>query len=157
MEHQTYKEMIQLALLDELNDNELNKLHQHLIECSDCQAEYDKLKKYYNAVDQNKTEEIDELFLQDARRQFRLKLDYDLSKQTIVEKVFNSFRRNLWAYKRPAFAGAFSLAAGLFLGYLFFNPGGSVQIRSLTENLGLTNGSAEIANVQFMNSDSSSG
>jgi hypothetical protein len=157
MEHQSYKEMIQLALLDELNDNDLNKLHQHLIECSECQAEYDKLKKYYEIVDQNKTAEIDELFLQDARRQFRLKLDYDLSKQTVIEKVFNSFRRNLWAYKRPAFAGAFSLAAGLFLGYLLFNSGGSVKISSITENLGLTGGSAEIANVQFVNSDSSSG
>lgn len=157
MEHQTYKEMIQLALLDELNDNELNMLHQHLIECSECQAEYDKLKKYYDVIDQNKSSEIDEPFLQDARRQFRLKLDYDISKQTIIEKAFNALRRNLWAYKRPAFAGAFSLAAGLFFGYLLFAPEGSVKISNFTENLGLTKGSAEIANVQFVNSDSSNG
>ena len=149
--------MIQLALLDELNDNELEKLHQHLIECSECQAEYDKLKKYYDVVDQSKTGEIDELFLQDARRQFRLKLDYDLSKQTILEKVFNSFRKNLWTYKRPAFAGAFSLAAGLFLGYLLFTPDGSAKISSLTENLGLAGGNAEIANVQFVDGVSNNG
>ena len=152
MEHQTYKEMLQLALLDELNDNELHKLHQHLIECSECQAEYDKLKKYYDAVDQNKIGEIDEQFLQEARRQFRLKLDFDLSKQTIIEKVFNVLRRNLWAYKKPVFAGAFSLAVGLFLGYLLFTSDGSVKISSLTENLGLTGGNTEVANVQFVNS-----
>jgi len=152
MEHQTYKEMLQLALLDELNDNELYKLHQHLIECSQCQAEYDKLKKYYDAVDQNKIGEIDEQFLQEARRQFRLKLDFDLSKQTIIEKVFNVLRRNLWAYKKPVFAGAFSLAVGLFLGYLLFTSDGSVKISSLTENLGLTGGNTEVANVQFVNS-----
>jgi hypothetical protein len=157
MEHQTYKEMIQLALLDELNDEELNKLHQHLIECSECQAEYDKLKKYYDVVELNKSEEIDELFLQDARRQFRLKLDYDLSKQTILERIFNSFRRNLWANKKPAFAGAFSLALGLFLGYMVFSPAGSVRISSISENLGLTGGNTEIANVQFVNSTSNSG
>jgi hypothetical protein len=157
MEHQTYKEMIQLALLDELNDDELNRLHQHLIECSECQAEYDKLKKYYNVVDKGKTPEIDELFLQDARRQFRLKLDYDLSRQTIIIKLFNSLRRNLWVYKKPAFAGAFSLAAGLFLGYLLFTPAGSARITSLTESLGLTGGNAEIANVQFTNGASNNG
>lgn len=157
MVHQTYKEMIQLALLDELKDEELNKLHQHLMECNECQSEYDKLKKYYEIIEQNKTDEIDELFLLDARRQFRLKLDYDLSKQTIVEKIFISFRKNLWAYKKPAFGVAFSLIAGLFLGYLVFAPAGSVTISSLTENLGLTKGNSEILNVQFVNSNSSNG
>lgn len=157
MEHQSFKEMIQLALLDELGDNELNKLHQHLIECSECQAEYDRLKKYYDTIDRNKIEEIDELFLQDARRQFRLKLDYDISKQTILEKVFNLFRKNLWAYKRPAYAGAFSLVLGLVLGYVLFTPGGSARISNITDNLGLTGGSAEIANVQFVRTDSGSG
>jgi hypothetical protein len=157
MEHNSYKEMIQLALLDELNENDLNKLHQHLIECSECQAEYDKLKKYYDIVEQNKAGEVDEMFLQDARRQFRLKLDYDLSKQTIIEKVFNSIRRNLWEYKKPAFTGAFSLAAGLFLGYLFFTPAGSLKISNISSNLGLTGGNTEIANIQFVGSDSSNG
>jgi len=157
MEHQAYKEMIQLALLDELNDEDLNKLHQHLIECSECQAEYDRLKKYYEVIEQNKIPEIDELFLQDARRQFRLKLDYDLSKQTIVEKLIIFFRRNLWAHKKPVFASAFSLASGLFLGYLLFAPAGSVTIANLTENLGLPSGNSQIANVQFINSDTGNG
>jgi hypothetical protein len=157
MEHQTYKEMIQLALLDELKDDELNKLHQHLIECSDCQSEYDKLKKYYDVIDQNKVEEIDEQFLQDARRQFRLKLDYDLSKQTIAEKLFNSFRKNLWAYKQPAFAGALFLFVGLFAGYLLFAPAGSVNISSITGSLGLNGGNTEIANIQFSNNVSNNG
>jgi len=157
MEHQTYKEMIQLALLDELNDEELNKLHQHLIECSECQAEYDRLKKYYDAVEKNKTADIDELFLQDARRQFRLKLDYDLSKQTILERLLNSFRLFFTVNKKPVFAGAFSLVLGLSLGYLFFNPYGSAKISSISENLGLTGGNTEISNVQFVNNSSNNG
>jgi hypothetical protein len=157
MEHQIYEEMIQLALLDELKDEELNKLHQHLIECSECQAEYDRLKKYYEVIEQNKTGETDELFLQDARRQFRLKLDYDLSKQSIIEKVIIFFRRYLWAHKKPVFASAFSLAAGLFLGYFLFTPAGSVTIGNLTENLGLSAGNSQIANIQFINSDTGKG
>ena len=133
MDHQKFIEMIQLALLDELNDEEMMKLHNHLIECSDCQAEYDRLNKFQSVINQNKAGEVDEELLREARDQFRRKLNYDLSKQSIIEKVFNSLRKNVWIYKRPALAGVFSLAVGLFAGYLIFSPGSSSNINLFGE------------------------
>jgi hypothetical protein len=156
MDHNVFKEMIQLALLDELNDDELKKLHLHLIECSECQAEHDRLKNYYYLIDQNKNPEPDELFLADARRQFRMKLNYDLSKQSVIKKILNSFRKNLWLYKRPVLAGAFSLLIGFFAGYLFFSPESS-KIVSLADNTLSAGGNASISNVQFINSVSNNG
>ena len=49
MKHKKYLEMMELALLQELNDAELEELHKHLIECEDCQFEYDKLNDFYKA------------------------------------------------------------------------------------------------------------
>ena len=157
MDHQIFKDMIQLALLDELNEDEMKKLHNHLIECSDCQAEYDMLNKLQSLINQNKAGEVDDELLREARDQFRRKLNYDLSKQSVVEKVFNSFRKNIWIYKRPALAGAFSLVVGLFAGYLIFSPGSSSTLNLLGEKKNPGEGGTTIANVRFVNDSSNAG
>ncbi len=156
MDHKIFDEMIQLALLDELNDEEMKKLHQHLIECSECQEEYDRLSKYYSIIKENKSGTVDEDLLQEARQQFRRKLNYDLSRQSIFEKALNAFRKNIWIYKRPVLAGAFSLVAGLFVGYLIFSPGSS-KLNVLGEKTGIDGGTTTIANVRFLNDSSNSG
>lgn len=157
MDHQLYKEMIQLALLDELNDDEMKNLHQHLIECSDCQAEYDNLNKYLSTINQNKSGEVDEELLREARDQFRRKLNYDLSKQSIPEKILNSFRRNIWIYKQPALTGAFSLVVGLLAGYLFFSPGSSSSMNLIGDKNNSDVAATTISNVRFINDSSGAG
>ena len=155
MEHQSFKEMIQLALLNELNDDQMKELHQHLIDCNECQAEYDSLTQYYALIDNNKSEKADEQFLQDARRQFRLKLDYDLSKQTVIEKIFHSVQKYFWLNKRTVFTGAFSLAVGLVTGYFVFSSGPS-QINFFGAKKNVDDGKQIITNVRFLNPGSSS-
>lgn len=157
MDHQLYKEMIQLALLDELNDDEMKKLHQHLIECSECQAEYDRLNKYLSIINQNKSGTVDDELLHEARNQFKRKLNYDLSRQSIFEKLFSVLRENIWIYKRPALAGAFSLVVGLFAGYLIFSPGSSSNVNLLGDKKGTDDRAATISNVRFINDSSSTG
>ncbi len=157
MDHKIIKEMIQLALLDELNDEEMKKLHQHLIECSECQVEYDNLNKYINAINQNKSGEFDDELLREARDQFHRKLNYDLSKQSIFEKIFNLFRKNIWVYKKPVLAGAFSLVLGMFTGYLIFSPSSSNNINLLDEKKSSGEGPTTIANVRFINDSLQSG
>ena len=156
MEHKLLKEMIQLALLNELNDDEMKELHQHMIECNECQLEYERLTKYYALINENKIKDIDESFLHEAREQFNQTLNYELSKQSVVEKLFNSVRKFLWIYKRPALAGAFSLVAGFLIGYVIFSSGAS--------NTGLISGNnvsgesnPEITNIRFLNNGSLNG
>jgi len=155
MDHKIFKEMIQLALLDELNDDEMNQLHRHLIECSDCQSEYDSLSKYYSAINGSKKEDVNNELLLDARAQFKRKLNYDLSKQSLLEKAFRTLRMNIWIYRRPALAGAFSLIIGLFAGYLIFSPGSS-KLNLFEEKPGTTGGTT-IANVRFINDSVNTG
>ncbi len=156
MEHNVFKEMIQLALLNELNDDEMKELHRHMIECSECQLEYERLTKFYALINENKTKDVEENFLREARQQFFQKLDYELSKQSIVKKLFNSVRKYFWIYKRPALAGAFSLAAGFILGYLIFSAGASNGV-ILSNNNAANGKGTEITNVRFLNNGSLNG
>lgn len=155
MEHTKFKEMIQLALLDELNDEEMKNLHDHLIECGECQSEYDSLNEYYNLLHQKISFEIDDETLSEARRQFHNSFNYELSKQTIIEKSANSLRKLFWLYKGPAFAGTFSLCIGLLLGYIFFGSGSS-GINSITGG-GNNGANTLITNVQFSNQNAGNG
>ena len=152
MEHEKLKELIQLALLNELNEDEMKLLHEHLIECPDCQAEYDRLNKFYSLVNKNKAPEPDDLMLKEARSGFRNSFNYELSKQTVIEKLFNSIRKFIWLNKGPVFAGAFSLCVGLFAGYLIFGASAS-NINSI---MGSGSGTV-ITNVQFADKKSDNG
>ncbi len=152
MEHEKIKEMIQLALLNELNDDEMKILHNHLIECAECQAEYDRLNEYFSLINKNKLEEPDDQMLGEARAGFRNSFNYELSKQSVIEKLFNSARKFLWFNKGPVFAGAFSLCIGLVAGYILFGQNSS----NLNSYLG--NGkNTLITNVQFSDKKSNNG
>ncbi len=155
MEHQSFKELIQLALLNELSDDQMKELHKHMIDCSRCQAEYDSLTQYFAVIDKNKPDSVDEQFLHDARRQFRTKLDYELSRQTVIEKIFHSIQKYFWLNKGAVFTGAFSLAAGLVIGYFVFSSGATGMNFFTGENGGRA-GKQIITNVRFLSSDAAS-
>ncbi len=151
MEHDKFKELIQLALTNELTDNELEKLHKHLLECSECQHEYDRLTKFYSKINEKEKTNIDDEFLSEARGQFKDNLNYELSRQSIFQKVKNFSGRNFRIYRTPILAGAFSLLVGLSIGYFVFSPG-------KFSNHGLANnpaGNARITNVRIIKNDTS--
>ncbi len=148
MSHQNIKDLIHMALLNELDEEEMEQLHHHLIECGECQAEYEKLSRFYSKLDQiNKKEEDDQL-LHDARKELSRKLDDELSKRSFFQKAADSIISFITFNRAPVFAGAGSLAAGLLLGYMFFaqpaaNPGDAA-----IDNLQLNQ--AKISNVRFI-------
>ncbi len=150
MAHDKYLEMIQLALLNDLDDDEMKSLHDHLIECAECQKEYDKLNEFHSLVNNNKFTEPDDQMLRDARSRFRNSFNYELSKQSIIEKAANAVKKFIWFHKAPVFAGAFSLCIGFFAGYLLFGTSGSNSFfRSGDSTL--------ITNVQFSDQKSKKG
>ncbi len=104
MKHQKYIEMMELALLQELNDAELEELHKHLIECDDCQFEYDKLNDFYKAIDKLDKRETDEFSLQNARRDLRLALDKEISKRSFFEKITEGVKNFSFYNYKPLIA-----------------------------------------------------
>ena len=124
MKHQKYLEMMELALLKELNDAELKELHKHLIDCDDCQYEYDRLNNFYKSIEKLERKEIDEFSLQNARRDLRLALDKEISNRSFFVKMIDSLRNFTFYYSKPIMVGTSSLAVGLFVGYVMFHSTG---------------------------------
>lgn len=146
MKHQKYNEMMELALLQELNDVELEELHKHLIECDDCQFEYDKLNDFYKAIDKLDKKEMDELSLQNARRELRLELDKENSQRSFFEKTIEGIKNFSFYYHKPVITGASSLAVGLFMGYLFFHNSNENNFMKTAQ---MDQTSTKITNVRF--------
>ena len=121
MKHQKYLEMMELALLKELKDAELEELHKHLIDCDDCQYEYDRLNNFYKRIEKLEKKEIDEFSLQNARRDLRLALDKEASNRSFFVKIIDSLRNFTFYYSKPIIVGTSSLAVGLFMGYAMFH------------------------------------
>ncbi|MGA7836341.1 MAG: HEAT repeat domain-containing protein [Ignavibacteriaceae bacterium] len=147
MKHKKYLEMMELALLQELNDAELEELHKHLIECEDCQFEYDKLNDFYKALDKLDKRETDEFTLQNARRELRLALDKEISKRSFFEKIADGVKNFSFYNYRPLIAGASSLVVGIFMGYAFFHSGAENNFNSTAQ---IDPTSTKITNVRFV-------
>jgi hypothetical protein len=147
MKHQKFREMMELTLLKELNEAELEELHKHLIECEDCQYEYDKLNSFYKEIDNLDKKEADELSLQNARRELRLNLDKEVSKRSFFEKIIEAVNNFAFYYYKPMLVGGTSLFAGLFMGYVFFH---SNNENNLIDGVQLNLASAKITNVRFI-------
>jgi len=146
MKHQKFREMMELALLKELNDTELEELHKHLIECEDCQYEYDMLNKFYKEIDNLHKKGLDEISLQNARRELRLKLDKEISQRSFFEKIADSIKNFTFYNYKPVIAGTSSLAIGLFMGYIFFHSSNENNFFATTQ---LNPNSTKITNVRF--------
>jgi len=152
MEHDKFKELIQLALTNELTDDELEKLHKHLIQCSECQLEYDRLTKFYSNISEKEKTNIDDEFLSETRQQFKDKLNYELSRQSVFQKLSDFSRRNFRIYRSPILAGAFSMLLGISIGYLIFSSG-----KYSNNNQAQNKADARITNVRIIKNDSTSG
>ena len=147
MKHQKFREMMELALLKELSETELEELHKHLIECEDCQYEYDKLNNFYKEIDNLDKKEADELSLLNARRELRLNLDKEVSQRSFFEKIIEAANNFSFYYYKPILVGAASLFVGLFMGYIFFH---SNNENNFIDEAQLNPASAKITNVRFI-------
>ncbi len=146
MKHQKFKEMMELALLQELNDTELEELHKHLIDCDSCQYEYDKLNNFYKGIERLDKKEIDELSLQNARRELRLNLNKEISRRSFFEKTIEGIKNFSFFYYKPLITVSASLCFGLFMGYIFFHNGNE---NDLIESAQIDQASTKITNVRF--------
>ncbi|HKI78869.1 MAG TPA: HEAT repeat domain-containing protein [Ignavibacteriaceae bacterium] len=147
MKHQKYKEMMELALLQELNDAELEELHKHLIDCEDCQYEYDKLNDFYKSIDNINKKELNEISLQNARRELRLALDKETSSRSFFEKITDGVKNFTFYNYRPLITGASTMVIGLFMGYVFFHTGSQ---NDFIETAQIDQTATKITNVRFM-------
>lgn len=161
MNHQQFKELAHLSVFGDLKKSERALLEEHLAECSDCREEMESLIKLKGILHKNRTVEVDEKLLSEARRELRGALRAERTSKNffseIILKVKSAFTEN---YKL-AFGAISVLLIGILLGYIFFNS--PQQENLLTNNLSEEQSSnfgdenIRISNVRFIDQDASDG
>lgn len=74
MNHQPYREWIELGLFDELSTEERQALDNHLKTCAECRATMEQVQALHAALQRAKLVEVTDELLMEARQEFRAAL-----------------------------------------------------------------------------------
>jgi len=155
MNHEKYKELIQLSVYDEILDKERLDLENHLLECNECAEELNSVKKIYNAFASNRPPSVNERELTNARRELFDTIRMEESKSSWLQKINGWFDTLLFGNAMLALGGVATLAVGFFLGYMFFaSPSGSIDFSSNQQAVNIDDIKKErvqISNIRFTN------
>ncbi|MFZ1291143.1 MAG: zf-HC2 domain-containing protein [Melioribacteraceae bacterium] len=147
MKHEKYKELLELNILGELNENEQIELENHLLECNECSEEYSQLKKMYSIIAKDSLEFPDERDLQNARIKLFNTINAEQNNQSFSEKVRNVFSEIFFKKYAIAFGSLALVLIGLLIGYLVFNKSDFKQNKFAKNEIDLD----EIENLEITN------
>jgi hypothetical protein len=160
MNHEQYKEWVQLSIYDELDNDERQMLAKHLQVCDECRDEHAKLQRMSSLLKRTKGWEPDDELLREARLELRAALRLEKKRR----ERWSSFAEFFGGMVSPKFAyaigGAALLIAGFFGGYLLVNremsPGKSMSSPQVS-SASFVQGDAKISNVHFMGNPQAGG
>jgi hypothetical protein len=159
MNHENIKDLILLYMLNELNEEEVNLVKNHLETCEECRNELKQLSFVHEAVLNSKPEEIDEYELQKARLNLLDALDDIEDKKSFIVLFRNFFRFISSKKLAPILGFAATLAFGIFIGYgstSYFNNGATDQVNEIF-NVSNKKDIPVIDNVTFLSSNPETG
>lgn len=155
MNHQKYKELIQLTVYDEISDQEKLDLDNHLLECAECAEELKSVKQVYNAFAANRPHPVSERQLTSARRDLFNSIRAKEEKTSWFEKANLMLDSLLFSKTKLAFGGASTMAIGILVGYILFaSPSEPFDLNSNQQIVNLDDinqKKVQISNVRFNN------
>ncbi|MFO7445062.1 MAG: HEAT repeat domain-containing protein [Ignavibacteriaceae bacterium] len=166
MEHQIYKEWIPLAVDNELSKHEQLEFDKHINDCVECQIEFEEQKRLKSILLEHKPEDPDEFTLFQVRQELRDAIRAERTKLSAWKKFLSSFTFLSSIKFQAAFGGVAVLAAGFFLGYIFFktdpvqiisNPETSTMVENASDNFSFAQNDVRISNVRFIDQDAKDG
>jgi hypothetical protein len=160
MDHNKYKELLQLNILGELSKEDELDLENHLFECTECSKEYSGLKQLYSALITERPSAPDEKELISVRNNVIRTIRKESEKSSLFEKI-NAAVSGLF-FKQYSFAlGSLTfILIGLVAGYLLFGiPQTHTTVTS--ENIidldKIEKGDVDISKISFPNPFSDDG
>ena len=169
MSHETYKELLQLAVLNELGDADARRLHEHLDTCAECQAEFTELTQMMTVIGESGVTEPTDEMLWEARRNLRASLSKEPSTNSVLARVTQSVApagsasaapqsswKDWFTGFRVGLTGLAGAAAGFAIAFLALGgetpttPEQGQQLASVHEM-----GEPAIENVRFIGSSAS--
>lgn len=179
MSHDNFREWLHLAIAEEISDDQMSSLKEHLTQCDSCRAEFHELRQMKTVLGESGTVEPSEQMLWDARERLFDKIRQEVSPQSVLARVTQhvtpavadsstGYRstasparvgwQNWFSGFRLALSGAAAVVAGVFVGYLAFGrsavsqPQGGAPFVQQDHAMG----SPEITNVRFVKTDEAS-
>jgi hypothetical protein len=159
MNHNEFKQMIQLSLYGELADDKQKKLFVHLESCEECRMELEQQKKIMMLISDHKNLEVNEELLKEARMQLRGALRLERSKGFSFSFLANNIFNLLSTPPSLAFGAVSVLILGLIIGSIFFGREKVVLADREPDfsNASMVQNDLRISNMQFINSDPTDG
>ena len=160
MKHKQFEEWLRLSLYDELNDQEQAVLDKHLAACERCRVEFDELKKIHSTLAHHRPIAIQEPFLQDARRNLRLRIQTESEHHSPWAKVRALFDGILAPPLQVALGGAAILILGILVGYIVFkSPSDNLLAMRQTAfaSPAVEAGESQITNIRFLDRNTQNG
>lgn len=150
MKHK-FDEFAYLYLNDELTQEEKIEFENLIAEDENLNNEFELIKKFNSAVNSSKRVEVSDKLLSDARRDLRIKIG-ELQNESDTKTSFINLILGLFTNRyAPAYSAAFSLFAGLLIGYLVFstNPNDVNNLPGFELDDALSQ-NYKISNIQFL-------
>lgn len=160
MNHNEYKQLVQLSLYGELSREKQALLESHLRSCRECMAELENQKNLLALISDHKKFAVDDKLLNEARAQLRGAIRSEKELSNPIEKLSNKIVRFYSSAPRLAFSAVTILLAGILVGSLFFNKKGTVETTTKPVNnnyQAVLNDDVNISNIRFIDSDPSDG
>ena len=157
--HQQYKEWLQLSMYDELTAEEQKLLEQHLRDCASCRRDAEELNLLHWTLQKAGRFHLSENALLDARQELRLALRAERTKPSVWERLSGFFAVSILPNYRVALGGAAMLLAGLVVGRYALTPATPTALQSTQEATFTSSfdGEPRISNIRFIDSDASDG
>ena len=158
MNHEQFREWIQLLVYGELKPDEQASLDQHLSGCTECQSELRELRNLKTVAGEPPRFQVSDSLLQEARQELRAALRIERSRVPLWDAINAKLDELLSPVGKLALSGSAMAAAGFFVGYLVFSSAPSgVAIQAVSGDTEILRGEARITNVRFDDADPSDG
>jgi hypothetical protein len=156
MKHRQFHEWLQLFLYDELNEQEVKLLQEHLASCDHCRNEFDELKKLHQVLAKRKLAAAQEPLLQDARKTLRVRIREESEKESWWMILKHALDYALEPRLQVALGGAAVLMIGILTGYVLFrSPAEEPSFFRTTAAVSsaVEAGESQITNIRFLTRD----
>jgi hypothetical protein len=160
MKHKQFHEWLQLSLYDELNDQEVRLLQDHLTTCEECRNDLDELKRLHRTLAQRQLAVAQEPLLQDARRSLRVRIRTEAEKESLWTILKGALDYVMAPRLQVVLGGIAIMVIGILTGYVLFKSpaGGSSFFQSTAStSSAMEAGESQITNIRFINREPQTG
>ncbi len=161
MNHEHYKEHIELLFYEELAGPAREEAEAHMLSCAECRSFFDELKKLHGVLAQYTPVEASDRLLSEARMGLHSALRDVRTQQSWWNRLTTFVTESTTQTYKVALGGVLMIAIGLFVGYFAFKLPTTpivtqqeqhVQPAASQERPLLPEG-GQISNVKFIDSD----